>query len=67
MAKELAPMLTLIYQTSLHQGTYRLEKALVIRIYIQKGERFNPEANYRPIFRLTCIVCKILEHITYIT
>ena len=62
MANDPAPLLTLIYQTSLQQGRIPDEwrKALITPIY-KNGDR-SCSANYRPIL-LTCIVCKTLEHI----
>ena len=57
-------MLTLIYQATLKQRMIPADwkKALVAPIF-KKGARTCP-ANYRPI-SLTCIPCKILEHIIY--
>ena len=62
MSSEIAPSLTLIYQASLEQSVLPQvwKNALVVPIF-KKGSRAHP-CNYRPIF-LTCIVCKILEHI----
>jgi len=62
MAKEFTPMLTLIFQASIQQGVVPddWKKALDTPVY-KKGDRSNP-ANYHPI-SLTCVVCKILEHI----
>ena len=61
-AIDLAPMLTLIYQASLNQGSVPEDwkKALVTPVF-KKGDR-SLAANYRPI-SLTCIICKQLEHI----
>ena len=63
-ANNVAPMLTLIYQATLKQRMIPADwkKALVAPIF-KKGARTCP-ANYRPI-SLTCIPCKILEHIIY--
>ena len=60
----IAPSLTLIYQASLHQGELPSDwkMAYVTPVY-KKGSRTNP-SNYRPI-SLTCICCKLLEHIIY--
>ena len=62
LAEELAPGLTTLFQSSLASGIVPEEwrHALVTPIY-KKGEHYNP-ANYRPV-SLTCIVCKLLEHI----
>ncbi|KAI0212491.1 hypothetical protein LSAT2_002589, partial [Lamellibrachia satsuma] len=59
---EIAPELTLIYQSSLDQGTVPVDwkHAWVIPVY-KKGDRGSP-SNYRPI-SLTTISCKTLEHI----
>ena len=60
-ANDLTPMLTLIYQASLDQGSVPEDwKALVTPVF-KKHDR-SLAANYRPI-SLTCIVCKLLEHI----
>ena len=62
MSSEIAPSLSLIYQASLEQSVLPQDwkNALVAPIF-KKGSRAHP-SNYRPI-SLTCIVCKILEHI----
>ena len=61
-ANDLTPMLTLIYRASLDQGSVPEDwkKALVTPVF-KKHDR-SLAANYRPI-SLTCIVCKLLEHI----
>ena len=61
-ANQLAPILTIIYQASIDQSTIpnNWTKANVTPIF-KKGDKANP-GNYRPI-SLTCICCKILEHI----
>ena len=58
----LAPMLHFIFRQSYSSGTLPQDwrKALVTAIY-KKGTKSSPE-NYRPV-SLTCISCKILEHI----
>ena len=63
-ASNTAPMLTLIYQATLKQQRVPADwkKALVVPIF-KKGVHTCP-ANYRPI-SLTCIPCKIFEHIIY--
>ena len=62
LAKEISPILSLIFQKSLDTGVVPSDwrTAHVSPIY-KKGSKYNPE-NYRPI-SLTCICCKILEHI----
>lgn len=57
-----ANCLTVIFNKSITQGKIPQDwrEAAVVPIY-KKGNKANPE-NYRPI-SLTCIACKILEHI----
>ena len=61
-SSEISPMLALIYNESLAQGTVPDDwrQANVAPVFI-KGEKYNA-ANYRPV-SLTCICCKTLEHI----
>ena len=61
-SSEIAPILTLIYNKSLAQGTVPDDwrQANVAPIF-KKGEKYNA-ANYRPV-SLTSICCKTLEHI----
>ena len=63
-AESVAPMLSMLYEASLKQQSVPDDwrKALVVPIF-KRGARSNP-ANYRPI-SLTCIPCKILEHIIH--
>ena len=62
LSSELAPILTLLFQASLHQQSLPdiWKHANVNPIY-KKGDKTNP-SNYRPV-SLTCISCKLLEHI----
>ena len=62
LADELAPALTLLYQSSISTGTVPQDwrTAHVTPVY-KKGERYRAE-NYRPI-SLTSVPCKVLEHI----
>ena len=62
LASELAPIFTLLFQASLHQQSIPdiWKHANVTPIY-KKGDKTNP-SNYRPV-SLTCISCKLLEHI----
>ena len=62
LAKEIAPILTLIFQTSIETGDVPSDwrNANVSPVF-KKGERYRAE-NYRPI-SLTCICCKLIEHI----
>ena len=59
---QLAPPLTLVFQTSLNQQKLPIDWKIahVVPIF-KKGDRASPN-NYRPI-SLTCLCCKILEHI----
>ena len=62
LAKEIAPILTIIFNQSLDTGVTPSDwnKANVAPIF-KKGNTNSP-ANYRPV-SLTCVCCKILEHI----
>jgi hypothetical protein len=62
LAIEIAPILTIIFQISLESGVAPSDwkTAHVAPVY-KEGPKHNPE-NYRPI-SLTCICCKLLEHI----
>ena len=62
LSSTIAPMLQLIFQTSVTTGQVPSDwkKANVCPIF-KKGERYDP-ANYRPV-SLTCICSKLLEHI----
>ena len=61
-AAEFAPHLTTIFNTSITKGEVPTDwrQANVIPIY-EKGEKYLA-SNYRPV-SLTCICCKLLEHI----
>ena len=60
-SEQLAPGLSSIFQLSLDSGTPTdWLKANITSVY-KKGDKHNAE-NYRPI-SLTCIACKLLEHI----
>ena len=62
LAPEIAPILTFIFQVSLDTGVVPSDwkKANVTPVF-KKGDR-NKAENYRPI-SLTCICCKLLEHV----
>ena len=62
LSSQLAPILTLLFKASLHQQSLPdiWKHANVSPIY-KKGDKTNP-SNYRPV-SLTCISCKLLEHI----
>ncbi len=61
LAKEIAPILTLIFNKSIQTGVVPADwrNAHVAPIY-KKGQKFLAE-NYRPI-SLTSVCCKVLEH-----
>ena len=61
-SSEIAPILALIYNESLAQGTVPDDwrQANVAPVF-KKGEKYDA-ANYRPV-SLTCICCKTLEYI----
>ena len=63
-AFKISPILSTIFQASLDQGALPTvwKTAAVVPIF-KKGNRSDP-GNYKPVW-LTCICCKILEHIIY--
>ncbi|KAL8595170.1 hypothetical protein ACOMHN_013843 [Nucella lapillus] len=62
LAKELAPGLTAVFQSSLTTGSVPADwKDAHVTPIFKKGEKYNP-ANYRPV-SLTCVACKLMEHI----
>ena len=62
LCNEIAPILQIIFERSLQTGKIPSDwsKALVAPIF-KKGDK-SSAANYRPI-SLTCILCKVLEHL----
>ena len=63
-AKEIAPVLTSLFQQSLDTGDLPDDWLLAnVTALFKKGSRENPE-NYRPV-SLTAIMCKLLEHILH--
>ena len=59
---QVAPILTKIYTKSIETGTIPKDwKHANVAPAFKKGERYKAE-NYRPI-SLTCICCKLMEHI----
>ena len=64
LSREIAPILTFIFNQSIEQGTLPNDwlTANVFALH-KKGPKDVPE-NYRPI-SLTSVCCKILEHIVY--
>ena len=63
-ASELAPALSIIFQTSIDQGQIPDDwKSAKIAPVYKKGDRSQP-SNYRPI-SLTSICCKVIEHIIH--
>ena len=62
VAEEVTPALTLLFRNSYQTGTLPHDWKLAhITPVFKKGERYKAE-NYRPI-SLTCIACKVMEHI----
>ena len=63
-ANNLHDILTDIFQTSINSGTIpnRWKEANICGVF-KKGDKNDP-ANYRPV-SLTCVCCKILEHIIH--
>ena len=62
VSTELAPALTILFNQSLASGEVpKIWKHAFIQPVFKKGDR-SQAANYRPI-SLTCICCKLLEHI----
>ena len=63
-ADQLAPILTILYQTSLDTGQIPTDwrEAWIVPVF-KKGDR-HKAANYRPV-SLTSITCKLLEHIIH--
>ena len=62
LSTELAPILTLVFQASLHQQSLPdIWKHANVNPINKKADKTNPP-NYQPV-SLTCISCKLLEHI----
>ena len=62
VADQIAPALTLLFQISYHSSSLPSDWRLAhIAPVYKKGERYKA-VNYRPI-SLTCIACKMMEHI----
>ena len=62
IAKEIAPALTTLFQTSLDTSEVPSTwKHAIVQPIFKKGDR-SKASNYRPI-SLTCICCKLIEHI----
>ena len=63
-AAELAPVLTLLFNATLHQGKIPHDwKSADVSPIFKKGDNHKP-ANYHPI-SLTSIICKLMEHIIH--
>ncbi|MEW8546320.1 MAG: reverse transcriptase family protein, partial [Candidatus Thiodiazotropha sp.] len=62
LREEIGPIIKVIFERSLHTGQLPAEwvKANVMPVF-KKGDK-TQASNYRPI-SLTCILCKVLEHI----
>ena len=63
-SQEIAPVLTLIINSSLHQGELPMDwkRANIVPVF-KKGDK-TLASNYRPIL-LTSISCKIMEHLIH--
>ena len=62
LVEELEPALGTIFQSSLSSGVVPADwRSVYVTPIFKEGEQYNP-ANYRPV-SLTCIVCKLIEHI----
>ena len=62
LADDIAPILTIIYQSSINTSKVPTDwKEANVTPIFKKGEQYNP-SNYRPI-SLTSVCCKVLEHI----
>ena len=62
LSKELSPKLTYLFSSSLESGKIpEIWKHALVQPIFKKGDR-SKASNYRPI-SLTCICCKLLEHI----
>ena len=62
LAKEIAPILKIIFNISYDTGTIPEQwKTAIVQPVYKKGNKYDA-ANYRPI-SLTCICCKLMEHI----
>ena len=63
-AHEIAPALATIFNKSLETGTLPdIWRRANISPIFKKGDRTKP-SNYRPV-SLTCIVCKVMEHVVH--
>ena len=63
-SSELAPIFTLLFNSTLHQGKIPRDwKTANVTPIFKKGDN-SKSSNYRPI-SLTSIVCKVLEHIIH--
>ena len=60
----IAPGLTLIFQASLNQG--KLPSDWKYSAIVPAHKKGNHKCPYRPI-SLTCVCCKLLEHIIYLS
>ena len=66
LAEEVAPILTLIFQSSVDTGSLPVDwKDVHVTPVFKKREQYDP-ANYPPV-SLTSVCCKVLEHILTIT
>ena len=62
LSDQLAPPLTIIFNKSIESGIVPEDwRQASVALIFKKGEKYRP-SNYRPV-SLTCICCKLLEHI----
>ena len=63
LREEIAPVIQLLFQKSISTGKIPSDwTKTYVSLVFKKGSKSDP-ANYRPI-SLTCILCKVIEHIT---
>ena len=64
LAHQLASVLTLLFQVSLDQGQLPEDLKIADIILVYKKRSRSCSSNYK-LISLTCICCKIMEHIVY--
>ena len=62
LSKELAPVLTDLFNQSLNEGTIPKDWSSALITPVFKKGNVHKASNYRPV-SLTCVICKLLEHI----
>ena len=62
LSEDCSPYLTAIYRKCLHEGKLpNIWRTATVTAIFKKGKKYKP-SNYRPV-SLTCIICKLFEHI----